>query len=558
MRSAIGLRGYQLRAADAVEADWAAGVRRTAVILPTGGGKTVVFSELVRRWRERRMGRALVLAHREELIEQGAAKLRLMVPELRVGIVKAGRDNVTADAVVGSVQTLRSERRRERIRNVGLVVVDECHHATAATYRMILEHYGCFADGAVAVGFTATMTRSDDARLGDIWQNVAFVMNIKELMAEGERDKTEYLSPARGVHVHVADLDLRKVRQQRGDYSESALGAAIEGSLAPQAVARAYREHGPKRQGVLFAPTVSSAEAYGDALAAEGFKSELVHGMMTIGARRDALERFRQGDTQILANCMVLTEGTDLPMIQTVVVGRPTKSQGLWIQMVGRGLRPWPGKADCLVLDVVGASRKNSLNASVDLFGDALEDLDAEEKAERPDGEEDLFELDLPDGASVGDGVEDQVYLDGELTSKVVDLFHGSDSMWLRTYGGVWFLPCPERFIVLKQQDNGMWGVVWCDKGEWNSVRGSGWIARDVPDLSWAMAHAEANVSTSERLTTQRERSWRRRPATEKAKRYAHRLGIILRSPVPTGGEVSEAITMTLASKRIDPFLGKR
>lgn len=549
--SGIELRPYQLRAVEAVEEDWAAGISRTAVVLPTGAGKTVVFTEIIKRFRTRSRARALVLAHREELIEQAAAKIRLMAPELRTGIVKAARDNVTAQAVVGSVQTLRSEKRRNRIQGVGLIVVDECHHAVADTYRMILNAY----EGAKVVGFTATMTRSDDLRLGDVWQNIAFSMSIKDLQEEGWREKQEYLCGARGMLVHVSDLDLNKVRKSHGDYSESALGKAIEGSLAPQAVARAYREHSDRRQGVLFAPTVSSAEAYGDALAAEGYKVELVHGMMNIGARRDALERFRQGDTQILSNCMVLTEGTDLPMIETVVVGRPTKSQGLYVQMVGRGLRPWPGKADCLVLDVVGASQRNSLLTPIELFGDALEDLDAE-KDEKPEGEEE--QLELLDEQMVSGGADEQVYLDGELSSRVVDLFHGSDSLWMRTYGGVWFLPCPQRFIVLKRQENGMWGVIWCDKGEWNSVRGSGWIAQDVPDLSWAMAHAEANVSSSERLTTQRERSWRQRPATEKAKNYAHRLGIILHSPVPKGSEVSEAITMTLASRRIDPHLGKR
>lgn len=557
----LSLRPYQWRAVEAVEGDWARGLRRTAVVLPTGGGKTVVFSALIQRWKADHPGqRALVLAHREELIEQAAAKIRLMAPELRVGIVKAERDNVTADVVVGSVPTLRSQRRRDRIQRVGLIVVDECHHAVADTYRMILKDYGCMDDspGALAVGFTATMTRSDDLRLGDIWPNVAYSMSIKDLIQEGESEGAQYLVPPRGVAVEVEDLDLRKVRQSRGDYADGALGRAIEGSLAPQAVARSYREHSANRPGVLFAPTVSSAEAYGDALAAEGFKTELVHGMMALGARRDALERFRQGETQVLTNCMVLTEGTDLPMIGTVVVGRPTKSRGLWVQMVGRGLRPWPGKPDCLVLDVVGASKHNSLHTPVDLFGDALPEMfEAVGPKEEADGAEDqLFELD--EETEVTGSADDQVYLDGALRSRVVDLFHGSDSLWMRTYGGVWFLPCPERFVVLKPQDNGMWGVIWCDKGDYRSQgRRSGWIAQDVPDLGWAMAHAEGSVTTLEKSTATRERSWARRPASQRQLNYAHRLGIMV-NPLATAGEASQAIELALASNRIDPYLGRR
>ena len=347
MTTALQLRPYQVEARDAVEAAWTAGVQRPAFVLPTGAGKTPVIADLAARWVARyRMSakqRVLVLAHREELIEQCAAKIRTMAPHLRVGIVKADRDNCTADVVVASVQTLRGERRRARVVHVGLVIIDECHRATADTYRIIMDHYGCFSEyGARLVGCTATLSRSDGAALGEIWQDVVYVKGIAEMVREG------YLVRPRGMRVQVSDLDLGRVRKSRGDYDGAALGRALEGSLAPARVAQAYQEHSASRQGILFAPTVSCAEVYGSALADAGLKSQLVHGEMPSGERRDALERFRQGDVQILANCMLLTEGTDLPMASTIVVGRPTKSQGLYTQMVGRGLRLWPGKSDAL------------------------------------------------------------------------------------------------------------------------------------------------------------------------------------------------------------------
>lgn len=551
--TALTLRPYQIEAVEAAEAAWLAGVQRPVQVLPTGTGKTVVFSELAARWVQRyRMSakqRVLVLAHREELIEQAAAKVRMMAPHLRVGIVKADRDNCTADVIVASVQTLRQEKRRHRIVHVGLLIVDEAHHAVAETYRIIMEHYGCFnAEGARAVGFTATLSRTDGMALGDIWQDVVYTKGIAESIREG------YLVRPRGMRVQVSDLDLGKVRKSRGDYADGALGRALEGSLAPVRVAEAYRDHSADRQGILFAPTVSCAEVYGDALAGLGFKSELVHGMMPLGQRRDVLERFRQGATQILTNCMVLTEGTDLPMASTIVVGRPTKSQGLYTQMIGRGLRLWPGKTDALVLDVVGASAHNALMTPVELFGEKLKEIEQEEPREEL---EKLEEIELDTGEEiVTRTTEEQVFIDGHMTAVEIDLFHGSKSAWCRTYGGVNFLPAGDRLIVLKPQENGLWGVVWCHKYRTGPGQ-SGWVAQDVADMGYAMAFAEANVSPSEAMTASKERAWRAKRASDAQRGLARRYGLI----IPEGmlsGEASALITTAIGSARIDPYLSPR
>lgn len=530
-----------------------AGTQRPVVVLPTGAGKTVILSDLAERWAERhRMSakqRVLVLAHREELIEQAAAKVRTMAPHLRVGIVKADRDNCTADVIVASVQTLRQERRRHRVVHVGLVVVDECHHAVADTYRIIMEHYGCFnAEGARAVGFTATLSRADGMALGDIWQDVVYTKGIAEMVREG------YLVRPRGVRVAVSDLDLGRVRKSRGDYDGAALGKALEGSMAPARVAEAYQEHSGGRQGILFAPTVSCAQVYGAALADAGLKSELVHGMMPLGARRDALERFRQGDVQILANCMVLTEGTDLPMASTIVIGRPTKSQGLYTQMIGRGLRLWPGKSDALVLDVVGASARNALMTPVELFGEALAPIEEPQQAQEL---EKLEEIELDTGEEIVTRTsEEQLFVDGHMTAVEIDLFHGSKSAWCRTYGGINFLPAGDRFIVLKPQDNGLWGVVWCHKYQIGPAA-SGWVAQDVADMGYAMAFAEANVSPSESMIAAKDRAWRAKEVSDRQRGLARRYGLVLTDGM-LQGEASQLITTAIGSARIDPYLRPR
>lgn len=549
--SALVLRPYQREGIDAVRERWSQGVQRPAVVWPTGAGKTVGFSELARQWvsehRFTAKQRVLVLAHREELIEQAAAKIRMMAPECRVGIVKAERDNATADIVVGSVQTLRNERRRHKIVHVGLVIVDECHHAVADTYRMVLEHYGCFNEGgARAVGFTATMSRTDDLSLGEVWQEVCHSLDILPMVRDG------WLVPPRGKLVQVDGLDLGKIRKSGGDYQKEALGRALEESLAPEAVARAYREHSADRQGILFAPTVHCSQVYGEALKREGFKTVFVDGKMPAGLRRDNFERIRQGDAQVLSNCMVATEGTDLPMISSIVVGRPTQSQGLFVQMTGRGLRLYPGKTDCLVLIVAAKAAKLSLSTPVELFGESLDELSGEELEQKTEELEELL-LGL-DGELGADGVPDLPdWVDGKLITKDIDLFHASKNDWKQTRAGIWFLPCGERFILLRPQPGGTWGVLWCHERQ-SGPGYSGWIAEDVPDMGYAMAFAEANVSQEEKRLASKKARWRAFAPTEKTKGLAARLGIPV-MPGMLAGELSGLITVAIASNRIDPFV---
>lgn len=541
----LELRPYQKQTVAAVEGAWRAGVRRPAVVLPTGTGKTVAFASLA----ERIEGRTLVVAHREELITQAAGKIRSLAPGKRVGIVKANRDNTEADVVVASVQTLASERRRARITGVSRVVIDECHHATADSYVNVLRHFGCFDEdegGAYAVGFTATMSRGDSAALGDIWQDVVYSRSISEMINEG------WLAPVRGKRVMVPDLNLRGVRKQRGDYSEAALAKAIEGSLAPELVAKAYAEHAPDDQGILFAPTVMTAELYANALRDQGISSALVHGAMPAAERAAALDRFREGRVQVLCNCMVLTEGTDLPMARVCVVGRPTLNAGLFVQMVGRVLRLWPGKADALVLDVSGASERHSLLASVELFGDTVQ-IEREEREERE--EDESVELDdwTQADADLG-GADDPIWLTGQTHAVEVDLFHGSTSTWLRTYAGIWVLPAGERYIVIQpSRTPGQWDVLWLIKNYMQRGQ-SDWVARDVTSLGYAMAFAEDNMTSEERRHAKREAQWRKRPASDKQRAYAERWRVLVPDRA-TQGEANMLIEQAMASARIDPFI---
>jgi superfamily II DNA or RNA helicase len=558
---ALPLRPYQLEDVERVERDWASGVRRPAVVVATGLGKSVESAHLATRWlqRERLAGsarRVLKIVHRREIVEQLAAKVRDVAPALRVGIVQAGRNETGADVICASVQTLASERRRRMVRGVGLLIVDECHHAAAVSYLAVLKHYGCMPEAgpghegedALAAGFTATLTRSDARSLGDVWQKVSTTRDIAYGVREG------FLVRPFGKHVAVANLDLGKVKTSRGDYQAADLGEAIEGSLAPEAIADALLEHavlpdGRMRPTFLFAPLVSTAELIAKVLCERGIRAVAMHGATTPQERDKGLRDLANGAVQVICNPMIFTEGTDVPAVSCVVVARPTKSRGLFIQMIGRALRPdrASGKTDALILDVVGASRGNSLSLPVDLFG-------AEEAREKEeiDGLEELDDLVADEQVELEDLAADESWLNGPLRTTDIDLFQGSDSAWLRTGAGVWFVPAGDRYIaILPGVVESHFDVVAMHK---DRVGVSRWVARDVSDLGMAMSRAEGDVTSSERVTAGRSRNWRANRPSDKMLNFARRLGI-MPTPGQSGGELSSQITVWLATRRIDPYL---
>jgi superfamily II DNA or RNA helicase len=530
MSPTLKLRQYQLECVDAIVSALDRGVEGPAAVLPTGAGKSVIIGALAARPEVQKRGRVLVLAHREELIEQNAAKVRMTAPDLRVGIVKAGRNEVLADVISATVQTLASERRRGQLNEVGLVVYDECHHATSPTSRDILNHYK-----VPRVGFTATMTRADKSALGEVWTDVVYSKDIAWMIRRG------YLCAVDGKRVKVAGLDLAKVKRMHGDYSEKALGEAIEGSMAPGAVARSYAEHAMGRQGILFAPTVSSAEVFAAALAEQGVKVETIHGKLGTEARRAMLQRFRDGTTTILSSVGVLTEGTDLPMAEVAIMCRPTTNVGLYVQCVGRVLRLHPGKSRALVLDLVGVTSKLSLVSPVQLFGDDADEIERDVL----DMERDEAERDEEDGDS---GVH---LLDGPLEAEDVDLFHGSQSAWLRTHDGTWFLPAGARFIALIPAESGAgWHVVAMNRYMQGDSR---WVARDVPELGYAMSYAEGDVTKAELASVEKERSWRGMRPDHKIIKYARSIGVRVNRD-DTMGAIQAGITQEEGSRRIDPL----
>jgi superfamily II DNA or RNA helicase len=357
MSARLVLRPYQEEAIAAVERALGDGVRRPLIVLPTGTGKTICFATLIAR----RGGSALVLAHRDELLRQAAEKLAIADPTLALGVgfVAAARDDVNAPVVVASVQTLAHARRLRRLpRHFDTVVVDEAHHASARSYRRILAHLD---RSPLILGVTATPQRSDRQQLGDVWEQIVYQRGIAEMIRAG------YLADVRGVRVGL-DANLDRVAQSGGDFDADALGAALEQASAPRHVLAAHRAHAAGRRTLVFAPTVALAHAMARAFREGGTPAEALDGTTPLQQRHAILARLRDGETQVIANVAVLSEGFDEPSVNCIVMATPTRSQVKYAQCVGRALRTFPGKDDCLVIDVVGVSDQLDLQTLPRLF----------------------------------------------------------------------------------------------------------------------------------------------------------------------------------------------
>jgi superfamily II DNA or RNA helicase len=546
MAQLLKLRDYQSSAIDAVDAEWAKGIKRTALVLATGTGKTVIFSHVARRFLETadKGEGVLILVHRDELADQAANKLRDVVAGMQVGIVKAGRNDVNARVIIGSVQTLRNSARLEQLRRIGLVIVDECHHAAAASYVKIMTELGCYDDASpvVSLGVTATLSRNDGKGLGEVWQTIAGEpYDILDGIADG------WLTDVRGHLVTVDGLTLSDLSMSRGDFKVGSLTEALETSDARRFVIESYTEHARDMPGVVFVPSVKSAFDFTEAFSDAGYSVAAVWGDMDHEDRKLALKRFREGDTQLLVNCMVLTEGFDAPRAQCAVIARPTTSPTLYTQMVGRVLRPFPGKGAALVLDVVGASRDHRLATLADLStGRITEITEGETLREAAERERKRTGSQLA-GYTMG--------------WDEVDLFHRSRAIWLQTYGGTWFIGVGNALVFIWPT-----GDAYSVGIRPRFISGGRWIREGV-SLDAAMAWGEAEADRyaeawqnkiDKSFGTTRSASWRRSPASRKAMDRALRIGITLDqlSGDLRAGALSDMIDRHEASAKLDTKKG--
>lgn len=530
----ITLRPYQQEAIAAIEG---AGIQRPLLVLPTGCGKTVVFCHLI----ERRPGRSLILAHRDELIEQPLEKLGQIAPELDVGVVKAERDEHDAPVVLASVQTLANRRRLERLAQTPFrtIVVDEAHHVLAKSYVDVLEALGAFTGRRwpLTVGVTATAERGDQGKLGRVWERIVYERGLLEMIQAG------YLSDLRGVRIALA-ADLDRVKVSHGDFSGDGLASALRDADAPRHGVAAWREHAADRPTLLFTPTVPLAEEFAEEFRGAGVTARMLCGRTPSDERRAALAAFRRGELQVITNAALLTEGVDLPMTSCIVLARPTKSRPLFKQMIGRGTRIWPGKDDCLVLDLVGATTKHDLASLPELAGlpgDA--DLEGATLAQR------AAQAAAGAGApaqGVQQELEDQ---QGQLLARVVDLFGRKRMHWARArgrQGQLLALSAGDETVILVPTEGERFDVLRAVRGE----RGATPLAEGL-ELGYATGVAEDHIrSLGAGSLIDPNASWRRKRASAKQLEALERWGIVPSADM-RAGDASDLLSAAVAESRV-------
>lgn len=385
------LRDYQEQAVSAVLREWE-DKNSTLVVSPTGTGKTQTFCELIKRNLPKR---AIVLAHREELITQAVRRLwSFGVYNVEVEMADRLATDGIADVVVSSIQTQCARsgklKRMEFFDpfNYQLLIADEAHHFTAPSFRRVLDHYKQNPDLKI-VGFTATPDRADEEALGQVFQSVAIDYEILDAIHDG------WLVPVEQKMVHIEGLDFSHIRTTAGDLNGADLAAVMEAEKNLHGIASASLEIiGAEKRTLAFTVTVKQAEMLSEIYNRHRpGMSEWVCGKTPKDQRHRIFDNFSKGVTQVLVNVGVATEGYDNPAVEVIVQGRPTKSRCLYSQIIGRSLRPLPGivdgkeraedrktaialsdKPSALVLDFVGNAGRHKLMTTADILGGKASD----------------------------------------------------------------------------------------------------------------------------------------------------------------------------------------
>lgn len=344
------LRPYQAAAVDGLRQLYAAGNTAPLFVLPTGGGKTYVFCHIAQNITKRRK-RAIILVHRQELLMQASRSLRSI--GVTHGLIAPGFRDTRDPIMVGSVQTLRMRLKKMTPEQIAafydfdLVILDEAHHAAAGSWKYIIDHLST----SKLLGVTATPCRTDGKGLGKNAGGVFDAMiegpTIRELIDLG------YLVPP-VVYAPPSQIDLSGVRMRGGDYNAKQLTGAVDKPKITGSAVAHYARLCPFKPAIAFCASVEHAQHVAAEFRAAGFVAHSIDGTMADGERRSLIAGLGNGSIHVLTSCDLISEGTDIPVVEAAILLRPTQSLGLYLQQVGRALRTAPGKTRALVLDHVG------------------------------------------------------------------------------------------------------------------------------------------------------------------------------------------------------------
>ncbi|WP_026463512.1 DEAD/DEAH box helicase [Adhaeribacter aquaticus] len=331
------LRPYQVQSIEELREAFRQGHRRMILVIPTGGGKTTVAAEMIRKATENG-NHILFLAHRKELVEQ--AKNRLHTFGIKPGVIMAGWTQKARPVMVASQQTLI----RRALPKADVIIIDECHHSPSNGFLKIIndEQYRL----SFIIGLTATPFRLDGKGLGSVgYTQIVAPITITQLVDEGHLVPARYYGPKR---------DMSDVHVTGGDFNAKELFSKFDKTVIYDGVIQHYNKFAPGSKAIVFNVNVEHSVKMARLFNEQGISCAHVDGETPALERAQILSDFREGKYQVLCNVNILTEGFDLPAIETVILNRATKSKALYLQMVGRGLRPALGKSCCTVIDQGG------------------------------------------------------------------------------------------------------------------------------------------------------------------------------------------------------------
>lgn len=517
----MNLRPYQRECVDIImESD----CRRQTIVMPTGCGKTVTFAALAKEMNVR----TLILAHRDELLDQAIDKIRMVWPEVDIGKVKAETNEYTAQVVVASVQSATKDRRLEQLKeqNFKLCICDECHHSTADSYRKIIDELG-FNDSTnnkLLVGFTATPNRSDGTGLDSVFDEIIFERTLQQMIAAG------YLTDLKGQKV-ITRTNLDSIKTIAGDFAVNSLATAVNTPERNKIIVDSYIKYAAGKPAIAFCADVQHSKDLAEAFSAVNIPSVAVYGDMDINDRKEALRQFKEGTVKILTNCQVLTEGFDEASIGAVLMARPTRSTSAYIQMVGRGTRLHPGKNHCLVLDFFDS--RHDICTLGTLAGKEVADGKTLSETIREHEEEQAQAA--------------KVILESEYE---FDMFARSNLQWFDVGNGDYRLNLDKNLSIYLRQSEGKYIAQLYENFMLTEE-----LNNEPLELGYAQGIAEdyARKHAATLRLADRNASWRRKPATAPQKVILRKNGIQF-TPKISAGDAADLIGAYMSQKEAWKF----
>jgi superfamily II DNA or RNA helicase len=553
------LRDYQQRAIHNVYEQWQSGHHETLLVAATGAGKTQMYLSIgMDALDVDPDARALVIAHRRELIEQPIERIKLMnaqwllngsIDRPRVGVITQGRCDTDRQLTVATVQSMNERRTTELLRHgpITHLITDEAHHVVAGGYLRLRSQLLEANPNLLHLGVTATPMRADGDGLRKVYTSVADRISIADLVRQGWLVKPRWL----GVSTAVS---LSGVHTRAGDYVASELADAVETESMRRLVVQSYQQYAAGRRFIAFTVTVDGAHKLAEAFVEAGLRVKAIDGTTPLEERASILAAYRKGELDGLTNCQVLTEGFDAPGTSCILMCRPTRSDGLYVQCMGRGLRPARGRAepgeDCLILDFIPADARNIVMAG-DVLGIPKEQAKAIRELAEDEAEEGAVQVGFTfDGERI-----DASGTPLEIVARQIDYLQASTLAWypprgtrgsddILTVGLGRGRDNNERILAVRNEQ--LYGLIRCPQPDDTGRYGPWKVHRIEATDIYARAEAIAEKWGIEALMN-RGTSWRGRMISEKQASYLARLARghlkLAAIRLMTAGEAAQAIT---------------